>query len=104
MREIREPPDLAAEWLSLPRDEEARRILQDHFAGRLRRLIQLRQNHLGDLNYEGLWLLDRSIFATYCDCVEAGGTSTAQGVLRSSSSPRGPGRGRNGQSRRPRGS
>ena len=57
--------------------------MQAHYVARLRRLLQLRRAHLGELNQDGVWLLDRAIFATYCDCVEVGAGLAAQDILRS---------------------
>jgi hypothetical protein len=61
--------------------------LRGIFLRRLRRLLQLRRNHEGQLNYEGTRLLDRSIYATYCDCVSVGSLEAAQEVIRRSSLP-----------------
>ena len=49
---------------------------------RLQRLLELRKNHEGQLNLEGLRLLDKSIYATYCDCVSVAAAEAAQEVLR----------------------
>ena len=51
---------------------------------RLQRLLQLRKNHEGQLNIEGMRLIDKSIYATYCDCVSVGALEAAQEVLRRS--------------------
>jgi len=51
---------------------------------RLQRLLQLRKNHEGQLNFDGIRLLDKSIYATYCDCVSVGALEAAQEVLRRS--------------------
>ncbi len=59
--------------------------LQGIYLRRLRRLLQLRRNHEGQLNSEGIRLLDKSIYATYCDCVSVGAPEAAQEVLRRSS-------------------
>lgn len=61
--------------------------LQRVFLRRLRRLLELRRNHEGQLNCEGIRLLDRSIYATYCDCVSVGAAEAAQEVVRRSSLP-----------------
>jgi hypothetical protein len=58
--------------------------LQGIYLRRLRRLLQLRRNHEGQLNSEGIRLLDKSIYATYCDCVSVGAPEAAQEVLRRS--------------------
>ena len=60
--------------------------LQEAYLGRLRRLLDLRSSHHEDLNDQGLWLLDRSIFTTYCDCVELGAGFVAQNIVRRLSS------------------
>lgn len=49
---------------------------------RMQRLLQLRKNHEGQLNIDGLRLLDKSIYATYCDCISVGAVEAAQEVLR----------------------
>lgn len=49
---------------------------------RLRRLLRLRRDHYEELNLQGLRLLDRSIFAAYCDCVEIGEIESAKEVLK----------------------
>ena len=87
MSQTRRLPQLPADSASLPWGEGDRSDLQGHYVTRLRRLLRLRQEHLSDLNQEGVWLLDRSIFATYCDCVAAGGGLAAQEILRSLPSP-----------------
>ena len=51
---------------------------------RLQRLLDLRKNHEGQLNFEGMRLIDKSIYATYCDCVSVGALEAAQEVLRRS--------------------
>jgi len=51
---------------------------------RLQRLLQLRKSHQGQLNFDGLRLLDKSIYATYCDCVSVGALEAAQEVVRHS--------------------
>jgi hypothetical protein len=61
--------------------------LQGVYLRRLRRLLQLRKNHEGQLNFEGIRLLDKSIYATYCDCLAVGAPEAAQEVLRRSSMP-----------------
>jgi hypothetical protein len=50
--------------------------------GRLGHLLRLRHQYERDLNYRGLRLLDRSIFAAYCDCRDAGAEARAQDLLR----------------------
>ncbi|MBF6599915.1 MAG: hypothetical protein IVW36_05340, partial [Dehalococcoidia bacterium] len=46
--------------------------LKDGYLNRLRRLLRLRRDHFEELNDAGLRLLDRSIFAAYCDCLDIG--------------------------------
>jgi hypothetical protein len=81
----REPVDLGA-WQGDLEDEDGQSALQKAYLERLRRLLRLRANHHEDLNEQGLWLLDRSIFTTYCDCVELSVGFVAQEILRSLSS------------------
>jgi hypothetical protein len=59
--------------------------LQLTYLRRLRRLLRLRLHHQEELNDEGLWLLDRSIFATYRDCLDSGASFAADEILRTSS-------------------
>lgn len=56
--------------------------LQEAYVQRLRRLLRLRRDHHCQLNEVGLHLLDRSIFAAYCDCLDVGAGSFAQHLLR----------------------
>jgi hypothetical protein len=56
--------------------------LQKAYVQRLRRLLRLRRDHHPQLNEVGLRLLDRSIFAAYCDCLDVGAGSLAQHLLR----------------------
>jgi hypothetical protein len=58
--------------------------MQGVYLRRLQRLLQLRKNHEGQLNIEGMRLIDKSIYATYCDCVSVGALEAAQEVLRRS--------------------
>ncbi len=77
----RDPVELSACQDDL-RDEDDVSAVQNAYLGRLRRLLRLRTDHHEDLNEQGLWLLDRSIFTTYRDCVELGVGFVAQGVIR----------------------
>jgi len=77
----REPAELSACQDDL-RDEDDLSGLQNAHLERLRRLLRLRTDHHEDLNDQGLWLLDRSIFTTYRDCVELGAGFLAQGIIR----------------------
>lgn len=58
--------------------------MQGVYLRRLQRLLQLRKNHEGQLNFEGIRLIDKSIYATYCDCLSVGALEAAQEVLRRS--------------------
>jgi hypothetical protein len=58
------------------------RDLRKAYVERLRRLLRLRRDHYCQLNEAGLRLLDRSIFAAYCDCLDVGAGSFAQHLLR----------------------
>jgi hypothetical protein len=58
--------------------------MQGVYLRRLQRLLQLRKNHEGQLNFEGIRLIDKSIYATYCDCVSVDALEAAQEVLRRS--------------------
>ena len=56
--------------------------LRDGYLQRLRRLLRLRRDHYDELNEQGLRLLDRSIFAAYCDCIDIGQGDAAKTVLK----------------------
>ncbi|HZP57046.1 MAG TPA: hypothetical protein VFC53_05775 [Dehalococcoidia bacterium] len=56
--------------------------LRDGYLNRLRRLLRLRRDHFDELNEQGLRLLDRSIFAAYCDCLDIGQGEAARAVLK----------------------
>ena len=56
--------------------------LQLHFLRRLNRLLRLRQEQRAELNSDGLRLIDRSIYATYCDACDIGVAEEAQKLLR----------------------
>ncbi len=56
--------------------------LRDGYLNRLRRLLRLRRDHFEELNDQGLRLLDRSIFAAYCDCIDIGQGDAAREVLK----------------------
>jgi hypothetical protein len=81
MEFARDPVELSV-WQGSPEDEEEASALQEAYLARMRRLLKLRFNHREDLNEQGLWLLDRSIFATYRDCVELGVGFVAQEIIR----------------------
>ena len=56
--------------------------LREGYISRLRRLLRLRRDHFEELNDQGLRLLDRSIFAAYCDCLDIGEGDAAKSVLK----------------------
>ncbi len=56
--------------------------LRDGYLNRLRRLLRLRRDHFEELNEQGLRLLDRSIFAAYCDCLDIGQGEAARAILK----------------------
>ena len=56
--------------------------LRDGYLNRLRRLLRLRRDHFDELNEQGLRLLDRSIFASYCDCIDIGQGEAARSVMK----------------------
>lgn len=56
--------------------------LRDGYLNRLRRLLRLRRDHFEELNKQGLRLLDRSIFAAFCDCLDIGQGDAAKSVLK----------------------
>lgn len=55
--------------------------LQLHFLRRLHRLLRLRGEQTGQLNEEGVRLIDRAIYSTYCDAVDLGVMDEAQKLL-----------------------
>jgi hypothetical protein len=78
-----EPGESGGRWMPTPLGTDKASIeLQGIYLRRLRRLLQLRRDHEGQLNSEGIRLLDRSIYATYCDCINVGAPEAAQEVLR----------------------
>ena len=56
--------------------------LRDGYLNRLRRLLRLRRDHFDELNEQGLRLLDRSIFAAYCDCLDIDQGEAARTILK----------------------
>ena len=69
--------------LTLPDVRQATKDqLREGYIHRLRRLLRLRRDHFDELNEQGLRLLDRSIFATYCDCIDIGQAEEARGILK----------------------
>jgi hypothetical protein len=61
--------------------EEKYSTLQLFFLRRLSRLLQLRHQQAGELNTEGIRLLDRAVFSTYCDAVELDVGAEAQKIV-----------------------
>jgi len=55
--------------------------LQLHYLRRLNRLLRLRTDQRGLLNEEGMRLIDRAIYSTYCDAADLGVTAEAQELL-----------------------
>jgi hypothetical protein len=55
--------------------------LQLHFLRRLNRLLRLRAEQTGQLNGDGVRLIDRAVYSTYCDAVDLGVTDEAQKLL-----------------------
>ena len=51
------------------------------FVTRLDRLIHMRRNYRHDLNPIGIRLLDRSIEATFQDCLDCGAADVARGLM-----------------------
>lgn len=64
-------------------ENEARySALQLHFLRRLERLLRLRREQRSDLNSDGVRLIDRAIYSTYCDLCDLDITEEAQKLLR----------------------
>ncbi|HEV8575124.1 MAG TPA: hypothetical protein VGR43_10510 [Dehalococcoidia bacterium] len=61
--------------------------LQLYFLKRLSRLLHLRIEQSGQLNDEGMHLIDRAIYSTYCDAADLGVTAEAQKLLHRSVAP-----------------
>ncbi len=55
--------------------------LQLYFLRQLNRLLRLRQEQGLQLNLEGVRLIDRAIYSTYCDAVDLGVVAEAQRLL-----------------------
>ena len=70
-----------------PTAQARRGSLRGVYLRRLRRMVRLRHQHSQDLNQQGLRLLDRSIFAAYCDCRDAGAGHKAHDILREVNPP-----------------
>jgi hypothetical protein len=56
--------------------------LQLHFLRRLKRLLRLRHEQGAELNGDGVRLIDRGIYSTYCDATDVGVADEAQNLLR----------------------
>ncbi len=67
--------------LSHREDASSYSQLQQHFLGRLNRLLRLRADQTGQLNEDGMRLIDRTIYSIYCDAVDLGATDEAQHML-----------------------
>lgn len=82
-RASRDKQTMKERKLTLPEVRQAtKEQLREGYLQRLRRLLRLRRDHFEELNEQGLRLLDRSIFATYCDCIDIGQGDEARGVLK----------------------
>ena len=83
MEQVGQPREIVEDnvHLDLVEGEERYSSLQLFFLRRLSRLLQVRQQQAGQLNGEGLRLLDGAIFSTYCDCVDLGLGQEAQRVV-----------------------
>jgi hypothetical protein len=55
--------------------------LQLHFLRRLNRLLRLRAEQAVQLNDDGVRLIDRAIYSTYCDAVDLSVAGEAQKLL-----------------------
>jgi hypothetical protein len=56
--------------------------MQLHFLRRLNRLLRLRTEQAGQLNEDGVLLIDRAIYSTYCDAGDLGVADEAQKLVR----------------------
>lgn len=66
----------------LTENEASYSQLQLHFLRRLNRLLRLRREQTVELNVDGVRLIDRAIYSTYCDASDVGATEEAQKLLR----------------------
>ena len=66
----------------LTENEASYSPLQLYFLRRLNRLLRLRQEQGQELNGEGVRLIDRTIYSTYCDANNVGVPEEAQKLLR----------------------
>ena len=82
MKHVDETKGGMEEMLSPLKESEASYSpLQFHFLRRLHRLLRLRREQSGQLNGDGVRLIDRAIYSTYCDAVDVGVGVEAQEVL-----------------------
>ena len=83
MKGIEESKGGMDEMLSpITESESSYSDVQLHFLRRLNRLLRLRQEQSAGLNGEGVRLIDRAIYSTYCDAADAGVVVEAQKLLR----------------------
>jgi hypothetical protein len=61
--------------------------LQLFFLRRLNRLLRLRTDQTAQLNADGVLLIDRAIYSTYCDAVDLGVAEEAQKLVQRLSAP-----------------
>lgn len=61
--------------------------LQLYFLRRLGRLLHLRSEQSGQLNEDGILLIDRAIYSTYCDAVDLDVAAEAQTLLHGIAAP-----------------
>lgn len=82
MRHVDETKGGMEEMISpFTESETAYSPLQLHFLRHLERLLHLRHEQSGQLNGEGVRLIDRAIYSTYCDAVDLGVAEEAQALL-----------------------
>ena len=83
MKDIEESKGGMDEMVSpLTESEASYSPLQLHFLRRLNRLLRLRQEQGGELNGDGVRLIDRAIYSSYCDACDVGVVVEAQKLLR----------------------
>jgi hypothetical protein len=61
--------------------------VQRYFLQRLTRMVRLRREQSAELNEDGVHLLDRAIYSTYCDAVDLAVTEQAQEILQRVGAP-----------------
>lgn len=80
--DVQESREGFVEMRSLSRESEGGYSpLQLHFLRRLSRLLRLRAEQAGQLNEDGVRLIDRAIYSVYCDAVDVGAAEEAQRLL-----------------------